>query len=110
MKNFIITIKNAFHKKNKAVAMPSVINPHKHWKMLLWSFLIVVSFLIIFSLYLLYKIKKEQIFQSSSANKNATSILKENLLKNVTDSFDKKTQKESDLITNPPVFSDPSVR
>lgn len=87
----------------------NIINPHKHWGILLKVFFIVVLCLIIFSLYLLYQIKNDHIFQVNPTIEENNSSIKEELLKKVNDSFDKKAQKESELKANPPSFSDPSI-
>ena len=107
MKDFIQKIKDKFHKKK--TWEPDQINPHKHWIVMLITFLVVGGLLIIFSLYILYRIKNEQIFQSASSTNTNSSNLKENLIKQVTETFEKKAKKTSEIKNNPPVFKDPSL-
>lgn len=107
MKNPLLKIKGIFKKNNLEVA--SSINPHKHWVILLWFFFGVVIVLIMFSLFLLYQIKNDQIFQVAPTVLENNQKIKEDLLKNVTDSFNQKAEKESELKTNAPVYKDPSL-
>lgn len=107
MKNFIEKIKNSFTQKKSQD--PHIINPHKHWIMMLVSFLVIGGLLIIFSLYILYKIKNEQIFQSTPSTSTNSSNLKENLIKQVSESFEKKIEKTNEIKTKAPVFKDPSL-
>lgn len=107
MKNILSKIKKLFssHKEEGA----RFINPHKHWILLLQFFSIGVLVLIVFSVYVLYKIKNDQIFQTTSVIQDNNKSIKEDLLKNITESFDKKTKNETGIINNPPVYPDPSL-
>jgi Na+/melibiose symporter-like transporter len=107
MKNFIQKIKDKFSKKKTFDS--SQINPHKHWIMMLLTFLVVGGLLIVFSLYILYKIKNEQIFQAAPNTGTSSSNLKENLIKQVTETFENKAKKTNEIKNNPPVFKDPSI-
>ena len=107
MKISLPNSKNIFAKKSPKDS--NIINPHKHWGILLRVFFIIVLCLIFFSLYLLYKIKKDQIFQVVPTVQDDNVVLKEDLLKKVTESFDKKAQKEKELQTNTPSYPDPSL-
>ncbi len=97
-----------FKVKPMEIHVSNKINPHKHWVILLRIFFIVVCFLIVFSLYLLYQIKNEQVFQVKPIQENQPSLLKENLLKSVTESFNQKAKNESELKKNPTSYTDPS--
>ncbi|MEK7106387.1 MAG: hypothetical protein AAB895_03440 [Patescibacteria group bacterium] len=57
----------------------------------------------------MYKIKNDQIFQVVPTVQDDNVALNEDLLKKVTESFDKKAQKEKELQTNPPSYPDPSL-
>ena len=107
MKDFIQKIKAKFAKKKTWES--DQINPHKHWIVMLLSFLIIGGLLIVFSLYILYKIKNEQIFQSAPSTNTNSSNIKENLIKQVTDTFEKKAQKTSEIKNNSTIFKDPSL-
>ncbi len=107
MKNFIQKIKEIF--KKPSIQVSGAINPHKHWIILLWSFFIITILLIVFSLYMLYQIKNEQVFQVAPIVKVNSSLLKEQLLRDVIASFEAKAKKESSLKINPPIYKDPSI-
>ena len=107
MKNLLSKIKNIF--KKKSVEGPRAINPHKHWIILLSIFFVIIAVLILFSLYLLYQIKNDQIFQVPPTLQENNKLIREDLLKDVTESFDQKAQKESEIKTNPHSYRDPSL-
>lgn len=86
-----------------------VLNPHKHWRVLLWAFSGMVVLLIAFSLYLLYQIKNEYIFQVDTSSNEAPTLLRENLMESVTEVFEQKASKENAIKTNPPSYPDPSI-
>jgi hypothetical protein len=109
MKNFLTKIKDSFKKKNIKAKTKSPINPHRHWVLILRTFFIIVTLLIIFSLYLLYQIKSDRVFQATPVSKGNSSLIKESLLKSVTEYFDSKSQKEKALKANPPSYGDPSL-
>lgn len=84
------------------------INPHDHWKILLRIFLVLVGVLILFSLYLLFQIKNEQIFQIEVKHDDGTVLINQTLLKKVTESFDQKKALEKDIEEGKRVYEDPS--
>lgn len=98
-----------FKEQSSMIHVSSKINPHKHWMVLIKVFFVIVFLLIVFSLYLLYQIKNEQIFQAKPVSGGQSSLLKENLLKSVTDSFNQKAKKEAELKGNIQPYSDPSL-
>ena len=109
MKDLLLKIKGKFAKPAKAIPSSTSINPHKHWGMFLHIFFYIVFLLIIFSFYLLYKIKNDQIFQVTPSSSDGMSLLKEDLLKKVLKSFSDKKESEDKLKANPPAFQDPSI-
>ena len=84
------------------------INPHKHWAFLLGIFFTLSSILILFSLYLLYQIKNDQIFQVKVVSEEKKSLLDESLLKKNTDINKLKEDKILELNNNPFPYKDPS--
>jgi len=104
---FLTKIKSSL--KSTGFHASKVMNPHNHWRILLWVFSTVVVILIIFSLYLLRHIENEKIFQVEPTISDRPNIIKDNLIKRVTEEFDQKAQKESSLKANPPVYTDPSL-
>ncbi len=105
MNSFLIKIKNIW----KGFCNFFQINPHKHWAFLLYMFSVLIILLILFSFYLLYQIKNEQIFQVKIVAEQKKTILREDLLNKIINLFDNKAQKELDIESNPPVYKDPSI-
>lgn len=85
------------------------INPHRHWKILLYIFLIFISILIIFSIYLLYKINNETVFQNKNIENIDRVLLKEALLKKTLNNYEVKVNKETDIKNDKILYIDPSV-
>lgn len=104
MNNFFLKIKNTLKSLNGFTK----INPHKHWVVLLSVFSVLVGLLILFSFYLLYQIKSDQIFKVKVEVEEKKSLLKEDLLKKTKDLYDKKAERESEIISNPSPYKDPS--
>lgn len=104
MNNFLIKINRLV----KSIKGFFKMNPHKHWIFMLYLFFTLVSVLILFSIYLLYKIKEERIFQVDLNQNNTQTLLKDDLLKKITDLQDRKAQKIQDTINNPSFYKDPS--
>ncbi len=105
MDNLLPKIKNKFNFINDFFK----INPHKHWAFLIYVFFSLVVILILFSFYLLYEIRNEQMFQVQIEQKGNQTLLKEDLLKNTTNIFDQKTRNEIDINTNFSAYNDPSL-
>jgi hypothetical protein len=105
MKEFLLKIENKF----KNLAVFEKINPHKYWDSLLYLFLIIIIVLIIFSVYLLYQIKNQQIFQVVSVKKEEINIINEETLKKITESFEIRSNKEKQLKDGLLLFRDPGV-
>lgn len=105
MDTFLIKIKNISKKFNNFLE----INPHRHWNALLYLFFITTLLLILFSLYLLYKIKNEEIFQITAEQQNMPTLLKVDLLKNINNLSDKKIKRTLELNNNAHVYNDPSL-
>ena len=105
MKVFLKKFKN----KIKKLISLKKINPHKHWKILLHVFFIVITLLILFSFYLLYKIKNQQIFKINPESNEATILIDKKLLKKVEESFDKKSTKVQEIKEGLKKYEDPSL-
>lgn len=105
MNEFIIKIKN----KIKGFISFKKVNPHTHWRNLLYVFFIVVVLLILFSFFILYKIKNQQIFQIIPTSSESPILLNEKLLKRVTDSFNNKQIIEKQIKEGLILFKDPSL-
>lgn len=97
------------NKSSEGKHILSVINPHRHWLMLIRIFFGIAVLLIIFSFYLLYKIKNEQMFQVTQAQIENKSLIKEDLLNKVTKLFDDKAIKMRELETSPNLYIDPGL-
>ncbi|MFA6999616.1 MAG: hypothetical protein WC241_00695 [Candidatus Paceibacterota bacterium] len=103
MNNFLIK------KITKAINNFFKINPHKHWMVLLYIFLISILILISISLYLLYEIKNEQIFQVTIEKDNTQTLLKEDLLKKTTETYNTKAKRLIEMKNNFSSYNDPSL-
>lgn len=90
IKNLLKTVHNFFK-----------ISPHKHWNAFLYFFFVLVSFSILFSIYLLFQIKNENIFQVKKEEQNPPVLLNDSLLKSTMILYDKKAQKALDIKNNP---------
>lgn len=97
-------IKEKFKKSSKVGRM----NPHAHWVGLLNMFFIVVTILILFSFFLLYKIKTQQIFQVKTEIEASPSIINEKLLNRVNEFFDNKSTRKTEIETGVKTYKDPS--
>lgn len=80
------------------------INPHKHWNAFLYFFFILVSFSVLFSIYLLYQIKNENIFQVKKEEQNAPVLLNDSLLKSTKILYDKKSKRVLEIKNNPSLY------
>lgn len=103
---------NIFNKiinKIKGLHKSRLLNPHIYWTILVQFFLVMAFVLVIFSFYLLYKIKNEQIFQViPETSKNPPSLIKEDLLEKVYDSFKIKEKRNQEIESGIYSFPDPS--
>lgn len=93
MNNLFVKIKEVFKKIDSFF----IISPHKHWIVFLRAFSVIIIALIIFSFYLFFQITNEQVYEITSVLPNKKSVLKEKLLKEVIESFDKKALKTIEL-------------
>lgn len=85
------------------------INPHNHWRKLLTIFLVLIFILIIFSFYLLYRIKNQKIFQIEPKSDKSAVLINEKLLEKINDSFDQKETKTKEIKDGLKSFKDPSI-
>lgn len=97
-------IKEKFKKSPKFEKM----NPHRHWVGLLNLFFIVITILILFSFFLLYKIKTQQIFQVKTNIEPSPSIINEKLLNRVNEFFNDKSTRRTQIETGVKIYQDPS--
>lgn len=85
------------------------VNPNKHWVFLLYTFFGMILILILFSFYLLYEIKNDQIFQVKLEIKEKKNLLKEDSLNRITNLFDQKNQRTLELNSGASLYKDPSI-
>jgi hypothetical protein len=85
-------------------------DPHHDWMILLRIFFILTTLLIIFSLYILYQIKNDQIFTVTPKSSEPPSLLREDLLDTTLRSFEDKAKKTLELKSKPLPYPDPSLR
>ena len=105
MNDYLIKFKNQI----KSIISFKKINSHKHWSNLLYVFFTITIILIIFSLYLLLAIKKEQEFLITPNYTGAPNLINEKLNKKVTEYFDQKLQKENEIKDGIKTYIDPSL-
>jgi hypothetical protein len=105
MKSFLNKTKN----KIKIYFSFKKINPHKHWQNLLFVFLFIVFILGLFSFYLLYKVKKQEIFNFDPKSSSQVILIDEKLLKKVQESFEEKRTKEKEIKSGAILYNDPSL-
>ncbi|MFA6355185.1 MAG: hypothetical protein WCW65_02045 [Candidatus Paceibacterota bacterium] len=82
------------------------INPHKHWNAFLYFFFILVSFSILFSIYLLYQIKSENIFQVKAKEQAGPVLLNESLLKSTLNLQEKKANEVLKIKNNTSLYTE----
>jgi hypothetical protein len=104
MDTFFAKFKKSF---NNTVSKKRNLNPHHYWMLLLRIFFIISIILIVFSFYLLFKIKKEEIFSINPQAEGKPIIVREDLLKKTTEQFDAKSKKTDELIAQPLSYPDP---
>ena len=102
MKKYLIKIKNLTSFKKT--------NPHKHWMGLLYFFFTMIIILVLFSFYLLYKVKKQEVFQVAPSTIEPPALINEKLLKKVNESFNNKLLKEKEIKEKLDLYKDPSFR
>lgn len=93
MKSFIKKINN----KIRISICFKTINPHRHWKGMLITFLVLITMVIIFDLYVLYRINNDEMYKIAPREDNYRASINESLLKKVNEQFDQKLIKEKEL-------------
>ena len=102
MDNLFLKIRNNVKDLHKS----RLINPKRHWNLLIKLFLLIAVVLIFLGFYSLYIIRNEHFSQVSTSINTLPPMVKDKLLKNITDAFNnKKIQAEKAKAT---VFDDPS--
>jgi hypothetical protein len=94
--------------KSKYLEGQDFIDPHKHWKILLKVFLTISLLLIIFSIYILFEIKNDQMFTLKPGDRTSSQLIRQDLLDEVSKSFTEKEKKTNEIKAGNTVFVDPS--
>lgn len=105
----MITLPFIHPKNHYKLEKRTILNPHGHWKMLLGAFSLLMAGLIILSLYLLFQIRNEQTFQVKPTSAEKPTLLKEDTLTAVMNSFEQKAKIEADIAQTHPAYRDPSL-
>jgi len=105
MNNIQLKIKSFFKKFVNFFNVDS----RKHWAFLLYVFFTLATVLILFSLYLLYQIKNDKIFQVKIEQEAKKDILQDDLLKKTTNESNRKNNNILDLENKPFPYKDPSI-
>lgn len=103
-----ISLEKIENKIKKSVSFKKI-NPHNHWRNLLRIFFVIIILLILFSFYVLYKIKNQQIFQIKPKSTDSVILVNEKLLEKVTESFNYKLIKEKEIKDGSKTYKDPSL-
>jgi hypothetical protein len=102
-----------FFKKNKNKIKKSGfsfrVNPHKHWKFLLKMFCFSSILLIVFGLFIFYRINSEQIKEIEKVEPTRKNIIKEKLLEEMVSLFEEKRMKTENIKNSLFEFKDPSI-
>lgn len=85
------------------------LNPLIYWNNLLRIFSVVIILLIIFSFYILYQIKHQQIFQITPVPTEESNLIKEKLLNQVNEIFENKKTRAKEIQSELKVYKDPSI-
>lgn len=85
------------------------INPHRHWDILLKTFLFIIILLILASFIILYRIKNDKIFQIEIEKSEVKSLLNDKLLETTLETFNNKKNRELEIKSNPTQYTDPSI-
>lgn len=83
-------------------------DPHNQWKVLLSAFSIIVILMILFSFYLLYRIKNQKIFQIVPDSTKTEALINQKLLDRVAESFLNRELKEKEIKAGATLYKDPS--
>lgn len=108
MKKINFNLKNLLSKKKKLKKNYSL-DPHKQWGIIVKVFFGIVILLIFFSLFMLYQIKNDQIFQATPTIQDSNPSIKQDLLKKTEDLFNNKSVREKEVKENRVIFKDPSL-
>jgi hypothetical protein len=98
-----------FNKTLKKLFSFKKMDPHIYWNNLLNIFFIAMIGLVVFSFYLLYKIKNQQIFQIIALPTESPILINEKLLDKVVESFDNKLLKQDEIKEGQVIYKDPSI-
>lgn len=86
-----------FKKLIPKVSFSFSINPHKHWNILLIVSSVIITVLILFSIFLSIKIKNKDIFKVNISREDTSILINDKLLKEMNNYF---YQKEMRLNNN----------
>ncbi len=104
MNNLLTKINNRVKNLHKS----RLINPHMHWEFLVKFFLGLSVLLIILSFYFQYQIKNDKNVQPTINSSDRPSLVKENLLEKVSQSFKEKKLRSIEIKSKNILFADPS--
>jgi hypothetical protein len=101
------TLKKILNKLKQFIPFKKM-DPHNNWRNLLHFVFIIIILLIIFSFYLLYKIKNQKIFQVVPKSAQTEVLINEKLLEKVIGSFEEREFKEKEIKEGVNLYKDPS--
>ncbi len=108
MKNqFLQKIQNSLY-GNKTFKKKSLIAVHRDWVIILWSMFISAVVLIVFSFYLLQKIRDDEIFHVNKNTSKNNIVVNQKLLDDTISRFVDKSKNTESVLKNKGLFIDPS--
>lgn len=99
-----------FQNKQKVNHKIKRVNPHLSWIILLRFVFAIIIILMGGSLYLMYQIKNDQIFNKNYEPEIPTSVLDKNLLDKVNKIFSNRDANKDVIESNDLLYKDPSLR
>ncbi len=84
------------------------INPHRGWRNLIWVSTFLGLLLIVFSLYLFFQIKKDQLFNIEKVEEVKTEVINQKSLERIVNAFEQKGKNREKILNKEINFKDPS--
>lgn len=85
------------------------INPTFHWKLLLIFMSTGLMIFIFYGLLIFFKVKNQTLFKEQEVESQTQVTIKSKLLKNINESFDRKSVKTKSILENKYLYTDPSL-
>ena len=105
-----LDFKKIFSKKRNAkLSHKACINPHRGWRNLVWFAIFYGFMLIVFSMYLYFQIKNDNIFNVKQSDETKSEIIKQDILEKILNDFKEKENMSTQILEGNIKFIDPSI-